>query len=79
METECSGFYPGMYGYLNVTDISLGELDTPPELLGGKTLRMEMIANDCTLSQEEAGLCLREERWSKSEILIQAALDPIDM
>ncbi len=79
METECAGFYPGMYGYLNVAGLATGELDTPPELLGGNTLRMEMVANDCTSSQEEAGQCRREERWSTREILVQAELDPIDM
>ncbi|MEC7984182.1 MAG: hypothetical protein VX278_03405 [Myxococcota bacterium] len=79
MDTECSGFYPGMYGYLNVSGLSVGDLDTPPELLGGHILRMEMDANDCTASQDEAGQCVRAERWSNSEILVEAALDPIDM
>ena len=79
MEDDCDGYYPGMYGYINVQDLAQGELDTPPELLGGHELVMEMKANDCTESQNEQGICVREDRWSTNTIHVTAALDPIDM
>ena len=79
MEDDCNGYYPGMYGYLNVQDIAQEELNTPPELLGGHQLEMEMISNDCTESQNEQGICVREDRWSSNRIRVTAALDPIDM
>ena len=79
MEDDCDGYYPGMYGYINVQDLAQGDLDTPPELLGGHELVMEMRANDCTESQNEQGICVREERWSTNTIHVTAALDPIDM
>ena len=79
MENDCDGYYPGMYGYINVQDLAEGDLDTPPELLGGHELVMEMRANDCTESQNEQGICVREERWSINTMNVTAALDPIDM
>ena len=79
MEDDCNGYYPGMYGYLNVQAMAQEDMDTPPELLGGHELEMEMKSNDCTESQNEQGICVREERWSSNTMLITAALDPIDM
>lgn len=79
MEDECNGYYPGMYGYLNIQELVHEELDTPPELLGGHELVMEMKSNDCTESQNEQGVCTRENRWSSNKIRVTAALDPIDM
>lgn len=79
MEDECDGFYPGMYGYINVQDLAQGDLDTPPELLAGHELEMEMKSNDCTESQNEQGICIRDNRWSTNKIYVTAALDPIDM
>ena len=78
MEDECTGFYPGMYGYLNVQDLIDGEKDTPPELLGDHLLKMEMETNDCTVSQDEQGICIRSERWAKGEFVVQAILDEVD-
>lgn len=78
MEDECSGYYPGMYGYLNVHELVDGDLDTPPELLGNHLLVMNMKSNDCTESQEERGDCVRSERWSEGEFIVRAALDPVD-
>ena len=79
MEDDCNGYYPGMYGYLNVQDLVQEEMDTPPELLGGHELEMEMKSNDCTESQNAQGICNREDRWSTNKIHVTAALDPIDM
>ena len=79
MEDTCSGFYPGMYGYLNVSALESEEGSTPPELLENHLLRMYMRVNDCTQSQSEQGLCIRDDRWGESEIFVRAALDPIDM
>ena len=78
MQDECTGYYPGMYGYMNVTDLEDGELDTPPELLGGHTLRIEMKANDCTVQQDALGNCVRSERWSENTVEVEAELDPED-
>ena len=78
MEDDCSGYYPGMYGYLNVQDL-IGDMgNTPPELLGGHLLEMRMQSNDCTESQNAEGLCIREERWGTASFLVTAELDPVD-
>ena len=78
MEDECTGYYPGMYGYLNVQELANGELDTPPELLANHLLLLEMKSNDCTTSQDERGDCARAQRWAQGEFVVRAALDPID-
>ena len=79
MDGECQGYYPGMYGYLNVTDLAVGDLDTPPELLAQNTLEMVMKANDCPVSKDEQGLCSRDERWAENSISVLAVKDPIDI
>lgn len=43
---DCSGIYWNMYGYLDVAALTDGELDTPPELLCEKNLRMSITATD---------------------------------
>jgi hypothetical protein len=43
---ECGGYFPGMYGYLDVTDLAVGEADTPPELLAYDAVRMAMSVED---------------------------------
>jgi len=78
MNEECDGFYPGMYGYLNVYHLAEGELDTPPELLAGHSLLFQIRANDCTETNERNGDCNREERWAEGEMTVIAKLDPID-
>ena len=75
---ECAGVYPGMYGYINVTPLQDGELDTPPELLGGNLLRIDMRANDCSEADDLYGECQRSQRWTSSSVEIIAELDPID-
>jgi hypothetical protein len=75
---ECAGYYPGMYGYLSVSELYDGDLDTPPELLGGDVLKMTIAVNDCLTWMEEAGDCVREQCWATEEIEVIAILDPID-
>jgi hypothetical protein len=77
-EGECNGFYPGLYGYLSVRDLYDGDLDTPPELLGGDMLRMTLRVNDCTTNMESQGLCVQAERWAEATLDVLALLDPID-
>ena len=75
---ECAGYYPGMYGYLSVSELYDGDLDTPPELLGGDVLKMTISVNDCLTWMEDAGDCVREQRWATQEVEVMAVLDPID-
>ena len=63
----CTGYYPGMYGYLNVAELALGEADTPPELLGGKELLLTMEITDF------------EGRTASDTLRMIAELDPIDV
>jgi len=46
MEDDCTGIYTGMYGFLDVLELSKGELDTPPELLCEHELELHMIVTD---------------------------------
>ena len=43
---ECSGIYTGMYGFLDVLELTQGELDTPPELLCMNELELSMTVAD---------------------------------
>jgi hypothetical protein len=43
---EDAGYYWNMYGYLDVSAMAEGELDTPPELLCGRTLRLTISVED---------------------------------
>ena len=78
-EGECTGYYPGMYGYLSVSPLYDGELDTPPEILGGERLRIQFRVNDCNANQEAAGDCVRDERWVETSLEVLATLDPVDV
>ena len=78
-EGECTGYYPGMYGYLSVSPLYDGELDTPPEILGGERLRIQFRVNDCNANQEAAGDCVRAERWVETSLEVVATLDPVDV
>jgi hypothetical protein len=64
---ECGGYFPGMYGYLSVTDIAEGELDTPPELLAYETVVLAMTVADS------------EGRTASAELEVIAEPDPIDV
>ncbi|MES2638814.1 MAG: hypothetical protein V4850_05010 [Myxococcota bacterium] len=65
-DVECGGFYPGMYGYLNVTALVEGERDTPPELIAGHELVLTMAVTD------------QEGRTATDALTGIAALDPMD-
>lgn len=43
---DCSGFYTNMYGYLDVSALSEGDADTPPELICGQPIRLTVRALD---------------------------------
>jgi hypothetical protein len=79
MEEECQGYYPGMFGYLNVSPLENGELDTPPELLENANVRFEMTTNDCSQNMNDRGECSREGRWSQSSLEVSTQLDPQDI
>jgi hypothetical protein len=42
----CTGESVGQYGYLDVSGLADGSLDTPPELLGGHTMALRVEASD---------------------------------
>lgn len=65
-DVECGGYYPGMYGYLNVSALAEGELDTPPELLAGQELLLAMVTTDL------------EGRVATDTLSGTAELDPVD-
>lgn len=65
-DEACSGYYPGMYGYLDVTGIEVGDADTPPELLAGAALLLHMEVTD------ESGHAAADDAH------VVAALDPAD-
>ena len=45
-DEECSGYYPGMYGYLDVADLATEFATRPPEVLGYKLVDMKMSVTD---------------------------------
>ncbi|MDP2307216.1 MAG: hypothetical protein Q8P18_14415 [Pseudomonadota bacterium] len=65
-DVECGGYYPGMYGYLDVSALADGELDTPPELLAGQDLLLRMDVTDL------------DGRVASDTLTGRAALDPVD-
>ena len=67
IDGECGGYFPGMYGYLSVVDLSTGALDTPPELLEGHQLLMTMNVSDS------------DGREASASVLVIAALDSADL
>jgi hypothetical protein len=66
-EGDCQGLYPGMYAYLDVGALSVGENDTPPELLSYARLRMIGTVTD------QQGRVATDERW------VTAVPDPQDV
>lgn len=66
-DVECGGFYPGMYGYLDVRALATGDRDTPPELLADVPLVLSLTATDT------------EGRVATDTIDVVAALDPVDV
>ena len=79
LDGDCSGYYVGMFGYINVSGLQDGELDTPPELLGGHDLRMSFHVTDCSDLMVTNGECTKENRYASKDIIVTAALDPIDV
>ncbi|MBW2255386.1 MAG: hypothetical protein JRI25_12425 [Deltaproteobacteria bacterium] len=67
VEDECIGTFSGMYAFLGVAGLAEGQLNTPPELLAGHELLVEMAIEDSEGRATEAG---------KTVI---AALDPMDV
>jgi hypothetical protein len=65
-DATCSGYFPGMYGYLDVAALAEGDSDTPPELLGGAELELRMEVVDT------------EERSAVDTLRVVAELDPTD-
>jgi hypothetical protein len=64
---ECSGYFPGMFGYLEVSGLAEGELDTPPELMGSDSLTMTMDVVDFS------------GRVGSAQLTVRAQLDPADV
>lgn len=64
---ECGGYYPGMYGYLNVSELATVDADTPPELLADVPLVLTMAVTD------------DEGRTASDTLGVVAALDPVDV
>ena len=62
----CLGTYPGMYGYLNVTDMAVGEADTPPELLSWQPVELCLEVDDGARAGAACGV-------------VEAVPDPIDI
>lgn len=71
-EDGVSGYYPGMYGYLDVADLAQGEADTPPELLSGHRVVMRMEVE----GEADEG---QAPPTGAGEIEITAAPDPRDV
>jgi hypothetical protein len=64
---DCTGYYPGMYGYLEVSDLHTPEATRPPELLGYKTVVMTMEVTDYG------------DRTASTSLRVTAEPDPIDL
>ncbi len=64
---ECTGFYPGMYGYLEVSDLVTEGATRPPEVLGYKTVVMTMDVTDYG------------DRTASASVRVIAQPDPADL
>jgi len=60
-------YYPGLYGYLDVSGIAQGELDTPPELLSYQPVTLSMAVTDT------------EGRCGQAQLGVQAVPDDQDL
>lgn len=63
---DCSGTYWNMYGYLDVTAISEGDANTPPELICGQSVHMQISVED------------GEGRTGSASVQVVTTPDPID-
>ena len=66
-ETDCTGLFWGMYGYLDVHEIAEGDLDTPPELLAYEDLEFRMTVKDT------------DGREKVSRLIVKGVPDPADL
>ena len=64
---ECTGYYPGMYGYLDVADLATDVANRPPEVLGYKLVDIEMTVTDY------------EGREVTEVLRVTAQPDPVDL
>jgi hypothetical protein len=65
-QRKCTQIYPGMFAYLTVGTLASGNCDTPPEVLSGRTIRIDMTAKDQT------------GRTANATLEVVAAPDPKD-
>ncbi len=66
-DTRCGGYYAGMFGILDVSEVAEGDANTPPELLAGEALKLTLDIVDLD------GLTAHDE------VSVIAALDPADV
>jgi len=66
-DAECTGYYPGMYGYLDVSDLVTEHATRPPEVLGYKIVQITMEVVDY------------EGRTVTETLMVTAQPDPIDL
>jgi hypothetical protein len=66
-DDDCGGFYPGIYGYLEVEELASGEVDTPPEVLAYSNLRLSMTVTDS------------DGRVATDMLAVVASPDPMDV
>lgn len=66
-EDDCAGYFPGMYGYLAVSGLAEGTLDTPPELLSYQNVVMAMTVTDA------------DGRTASASRTVLAEPDPVDV
>jgi hypothetical protein len=64
---DCVGELVNIFGYLEVSALEEGDLDTPPELLVGRTIRLTMKVTDV------------EGRTATASIDVVGKLDAIDL
>jgi len=67
MDEECSGYYPGMYGYLDVSPLASGDLNEPAELLSYAEVEMTMTIED------------QDEQSAAASLIVTAIPDPADV
>ena len=64
---ECTGYYPGMYGYIDVAELVTEFATRPPEVLGYHIVELRMAVKDY------------EGREAEASILVTAQPDPADL
>ena len=64
---ECTGYYPGMYGYLDVSGLATETATRPPEVLGYNSVIMTMTVTDLS------------ERTVTQTLRVVAQPDPVDV